>query len=170
MAMIIRPASQVIVEALSPDVVIDKSNNILINRIDQSIQIAAMGPQGTQGAQGFQGETGTQGIQGSTGAIGPQGIQGEQGEQGIQGEQGDQGIQGEAGIVDYSLVTRNDIGSELTYTEDNLTLITYSDGAIRSLVYLDGNLSQMIYINGATVIQKDFSYDVNGNLETVTIT
>lgn len=130
--------------------VIESGNEIIVDKVASLVTLegAIQGPQGAKG---------------DTGDIGPQGVQGIQG---LKGDKGDKGDQGDAGVVDYTLVARRDVGSQITYDVNGyLDTITYSDGSTKVFTFVNKVLTRTVYTNGATVITKDFVYNPNGTLQ-----
>ena len=65
----------------------------------------------------------------------------------------------------------DDVSSVFTYSGGNLTRIDYDNGNYKTFVYVDGTLTQTNFFRvGRTTITKDFTYNPDGTVNTITRT
>lgn len=70
--------------------------------------------------------------------------------------------------ISQSDITRRDSGPEFTYSNGDVTRIDYDSGNYKLFTYLNGNVSRIDYVRGATTIRKDFIYNLDGSLASIT--
>lgn len=79
-------------------------------------------------------------------------------------------------ILQYDGITKvwknsvPDKSPQFSYTSGDLTRVDYSNGNYKLFSYTNGNLTQMEYILAGRTINKVFSYNIDGNLESISQT
>lgn len=82
--------------------------------------------------------------------------------------------QKEGGVLVRTSITLDDVRLDaedqtFTYTGDQLTAITGAELQVAITYNLDGSVNTLTKTSNGTSITKTFAYDVNGNLDTITV-